>query len=75
MDMNRRKDPHRHKATMYWAIRSVLPGHGYEPVDVKGRVSGFTVCLPEVARKIDHKRRKDYARHSNSHQDRLPIWC
>lgn len=67
---------YKHKTSMYWAIRSVLPEFGYEPVAKDGTVYGkHVVCLPDVVDKVCAKRRADYISESNRAGRKLPIWC
>ncbi|AUQ92822.1 hypothetical protein PhaeoP24_04264 (plasmid) [Phaeobacter inhibens] len=68
----------RHKATIYWATRALLPLHGVTPMEVKdgvGRVGGYVICVGNFE-KVEAKLRHDYESESQNFAPRdLPIWC
>jgi len=65
----------RHRRTLYWAERAMVPEMHYEPVATDGTVYGHTCCLPEAAGKVDAKRRQDHIEMSAAPSADLPIWC
>lgn len=65
----------KHKTTLYWSERGMVPEKGYEPVDPSGKVFGYVVCLPEVSEKVNQKRLKDYEEYSKKGTSKLPVWC